>query len=143
MKKIGILIFIGIAIIASISYIYLNYKANFNIAQKENKQLETYYNQEIYGSDLATVINKAIDSNITNNIEKDDKGKYLENDTNSIKIDIHFTDDDKIHTMEEIYYSGIEKFIGYYNKIKFKCTQINYHQSTNKIKYMLFEQITQ
>lgn len=142
MKKFIIFLVIILIIIATISYVYLNYKTNYNIAKKENFQFESYYNQEIFGPDVATVINKAIDKNSTNNIKKDNRGYYIENDIDSIKIDIKFIDDDKIHVMEEISNKGIGTFMQYYSQIKFKCTKIDYHKSTKKVKYMLFEQIT-
>lgn len=142
MKKFIIFLVIILIIIATISYMYLNYKASYNIAQKENYQFESYYNQEIYGPDVATVINKAIDKNTNNNITKDKRGNFIENNTNSIKIDIKFIDDDKIHCMEEIFNKGIGTFMQYYSQIKFKCTKIDYHKSSKKVKYMLFEQIT-
>lgn len=142
MKKFIIFLVIILIIIATVSYVYLNYKVNYNIAQKENFQFESYYNQEIFGPDVATVINKAIDKNESNNIKKDNKGKYIENSSNSIKIDIRFIDDDKIHNMEEIFNNGIGTFMQYYSQIKFKCTKIDYHKSSKKVKYMLFEQIT-
>lgn len=144
MKKIAIFFLIIIIIIVGISYMYLNYKANYNQAKRENMQFESYYNQEIYGSDLATIINKAVDNNETNEIEKDNKGKYINNDNNSINIDIKMLDDDgTIYNMEKIYNGGTTAFVQYYGQIKFKCTKIDYHQKTNKVKYMLFEQITQ
>ena len=142
MKKFIIFLVIILIIIATISYVYLNYKTNYNIAKKENFQFESYYNQEIFGPDVATVINKAIDKNSTNNIKKDNRGYYIENDTDSIKIDIKFIDDDKIHVMEEISNKGIGTFMQYYSQIKFKCTKIEYHETTKKVRYMLFEQIT-
>lgn len=142
MKKFIIFLVIILIIIVTISYMYLNYKTNYNIAKKENFQFESYYNQEIFGPDVATVINKAIDKNSTHNIKKDNRGNYIENTTDSIKIDIKFIDDDKIHVMEEIANKGISTFMQYYSQIKFKCTQIDYHKSTKKVKYMLFEQIT-
>ncbi|MCI8460817.1 MAG: hypothetical protein HFE81_05420 [Bacilli bacterium] len=52
-------------------------------------------------------------------------------------------DYDKLYSMEIFYDNGMNKFVQNYNKIKFKCTNIQYHKETNKIKYMLFEQITQ
>ena len=143
MKKEIIFIFsIVTIVIAMISYFYLVYQRNYKIAQQENRQYDSYYQQEIYGPDLATLINKAVDDNTKNKIEKDNKGKYIENTKNSVRIDIKFTDDDSIHAMEEIYQGGISTFIQYYNQIKFKCTKIGYHASTHKVKYMLFEQIT-
>ena len=142
MKKFIIFLVVILMIIATISYIYLNYKVSYNLAQKENYQFESYYNQEVFGPDVATVINKAVDKNSINNILKDNKGNFIENDTNSIKIDIKFLDDDKTHKMEEIFNNGIGTFMQYYSQIKFKCTKIEYHKTTKKVRYMLFEQIT-
>lgn len=142
MKKFIIFLVVILIIIAIVSYIYLNYKVSYDIAKKENYQFESYYNQEIFGPDVATVINKAVDKNSTNNISKDNKGNFIENDANSIKIDIKFLDDDKTHKMEEIFNNGIGTFMQYYSQIKFKCTKIEYHRTTKKVRYMLFEQIT-
>lgn len=141
-KGIILIVTITVIIIASISYVYLNYKTNLKIAQKENEQFESYYNQEIFGPDLVTVMNKAIDNNVKNQIEKDNKGHYVENNTNSLQIDIKFLDSEVILKMEDLYRAGTSDFINYYNQIKFKCTKIEYH-SNQKVKYMLFEQITQ
>lgn len=142
MKKIAIFFAIVVIIVVSMFYLYINYKNNYNSIKKDNKQYEIYYNQEIYGNDLATVINRAMDSNYKNKIEKDSKGKYIENDENSINIDIKMIDDDKVYNMETFFNGGISEFTSYYNQIKFKCTKIDYHKETNRIKYMLFEQIT-
>ena len=106
-------------------------------------EFESYLNQEIYGNDLATVINRAVDNNSKNNVEKTNKGIYIDNEANSISIEIKFTDNDSVYKMETLYNSGMQNFINYYNRIKFKCTDIKYHNSTKKVKYMLFEQITQ
>lgn len=142
MKKFIIFLLIVLIIVATVSYVYFNYKLNYNETKRQNYQFESYYNQEIFGSDLATAINKATDSNKKNDVQKNSKGGFIENDTNSIKIDIKFLDDNQIHQMEEISNSGISTFIQYYNQIKFKCTKIEYHQKTNLVRYMLFEQIT-
>lgn len=143
MKKLAIFFLIVIIIIVGISYLYLNYKSNYYEAQRENKQFESYDGQEIYGSELTTVINKAVDNNQSNEVQKDEKGKYINNDNNSIQIDIKMLDNDKTYTMETLYNGGMDKFIQFYSEIKFKCTKLEYHKTTNKVKYMLFEQITQ
>lgn len=143
MKKLAIFFLIIIVIIVGISYIYLNYKANYYQAKKENNQFESYYNQEFYGADVATIINKAIDNNLTNAVGRDNKGKFIENDTNSIKIDIKMIDNDTIYDMETLYAGGMDKFVQYYNQIKFKCTKIEYHSTNGKVKYLFIEQITQ
>lgn len=142
MKKFLIFLIIVLASICTISYTYLIYKAKYNTVKYQNSTFQKYYQKEIYGADLATVINKAIDSNIKNDVEKDSKSLFVGNDINSIKINIKMTDNDTIYPMEKIASSGIEKFVEYYNKIKFKCTNIEYHTKTNMIKSMLFEQIT-
>ncbi len=142
MKKIAIFFIIIILIICAIFAMYISYKANYNISKKSNLSFEKYLNEEVYGSELATVINRAIDRNEKNEVEKNNKGIYQNNDTNSINIEIKMLDDDTIYQMETFYRGGIQNFINYYSNIKFKCVDIEYHSSTNQVKYMLFEQIT-
>lgn len=143
MKKIVVFFVIVIIVVCGISYLYLNHKANYNIAKKENLQFESYYNKEIYGSDLVTLINKAVDSNEKNNVVKNPKGLYIENNENSIKINILMTDNGKTYLMEDIYNSDTKNFLQYYSNIKFKCTSIEYHNSSNKVKSLIFEQISE
>lgn len=143
MKKLAIFFLIIIIIVVGIAYMYLNYKANYFEAKLDNSQFESYKNQEVYGSELTTIINKAMDNNKKNDVEKSESGKYINNDNNSIEIDIKMLDNDKTYTMEIIYNGGMDKFIQYYRDIKFKCSKIEYHKLTGKVKYMLFEQITE
>lgn len=143
MKKLAVFLLIVIIIIVGMSYLYLNYKANYYEAQRQNKQFASYEGQEIYGAEVATLINKAIDNNEKNEVPKDSKGKYINNDTNSIQIQIEIVDNDKIYSMETLYKGGMDNFVQYYNQIKFRCTKLEYHKNTNKVKYMLLEQITQ
>ena len=39
------------------------------------------------------------------------KDKFIENDTNSIKIDIKMLDTDKTYDMETLYSGGMDKFV--------------------------------
>ena len=142
MKKVAIFFIIIILIICAIFAMYISYKANYNISKKSNLSFEKYLNEEVYGSELATVINRAIDRNEKNEVEKNNNGIYQNNDTNSINIEIKMLDDDTIYQMETFYRGGIQNFINYYSNIKFKCVDIKYHSSTNQVKYMLFEQTT-
>lgn len=143
MKKF-IVIFLSIVIaVVAVIYGYFTYNNQATKIQKENAEYEKYYDTEIYGAELATIINKAIDSNETNEIEKDNKGKYIENEENSIKINIKIIDNDTIYDMETFYTNGIDRFVENFNTIKFKCTSINYHPNTGRIKDMIFEQTTQ
>ena len=109
MKKIAIFLLIIIGIVSTISYLYLNSINNQRIAQKENIKFEIYKDEEITGAEVTTLINKAINSNQQNEIEKDKKGRYIDNETNSINIDIKFIDDDVTYNIEKIYNNGMDK----------------------------------
>lgn len=142
MKKI-ILIFI-ILVIVLISYTYYSYLIAVSEEREvieNNKQYEQFCEDKILGTDLATLINKAIDSNERNNLEKDENGVYKDNSTNSINIYIKFKDADETFDMERIYKLGIDRFVMNYNQMEFKCNKIEYHQKTLNIKYMYFEEI--
>lgn len=143
MKKYVIAFIVIVIAIVSGLYGYFTYKQSDNAILKENAEYEYYYNKEIYGAELATIINKAINNNENNKVEKNNKGKYIENEENSIKIDIKIIDNDTIYDAETIYSGGIDKFVQNYNTVQFKCVNINYHPNTNRIKYLYFEQITQ
>ena len=141
MKKI-IIFLIGIGIIVAIvSYMYVNYRIMSNQVKQANAQYESMYEKEIYGTDLATLINKVVDDNTKNKVEKDDTGLYKDNGKNSIRVDTHFLDDDSVHTLQEIYASKTSTFVQYYNQVKFKCTKIEYHEQTGRVRYLYFEQI--
>ncbi|MCI8618009.1 MAG: hypothetical protein HFJ60_07235 [Clostridia bacterium] len=142
MKKFTIFCLVIVIILCMISGIYINYKANYNVLRKENLQFERYLNKEIYGTELTTLINKVINANENNKIQKEN-GIYLNNNQNSINIEIKMTDIDKIYQMEKIYNGGIQNFVEFYGDIKFKCIQLEYHNSTNKVRYLLFEQISE
>ena len=142
MKKFIVLIIILISILAIISYIYVDYKITYNQAMEVNRKFERYENKEIEGTELATILNLAVDTNSKNNIQKDNDGKYIYDGKNSIEIEINITDNNTIYDMETIYDGQIERFVQNYGNIKFICRDVQYHKSTNKIKYMLFEQMT-
>ena len=143
MKKFIIFFVIVLVIVSGISYIYLNYRSEYNSSMKANMEFEKYQDVEVYGADLATIINRAVDRNEKNKVSKNNTGIYIDNDSNSISIEIKMKDNDTIYQMETIYNGGIQNFISYYSNIKFKCVDIKYHDSTHKVRYMLFEQISE
>ena len=53
------------------------------------------------------------------------------------------TDTDTVYDMETLYAGGMDTFVKYYNTIKFKCSKLEYHNSTGKVKYLYIEQITE
>lgn len=142
MKKTIIMLFtIIIIIVTIISVNYYSYEIEYKNITKENAEFEQYRDKEIYGIELATLINRASDRNIKNKVEKDDNNFFIANDENSIEIEIYMVDNEQTYKMEAFYNKGIEQFIQYYGEIKFKCSKIELHEKTKRIKYLLFEQI--
>ena len=143
MKRIIILLSIVIIVIVLVAVNYINYKTDYKNIQKYNLEFEENYQKEIYGRDLTTIINRVINNNEKNNVEIGQDKKYINNETNSINIDIKMTDTDKIYSMETIYNGGVEQFVQHYGNIQFKCTNIEYHKKTGKVSYLYFEQISE
>ena len=142
MKKMFIFIIIILIIVAIVGIKYVSYKNEYRIIQNENSEFEEYKDKEVYGLTVGTIVNKAIDKNTKNKVEKDNDGNFIQNDENSIKIELHMKENDKDYElqMEQIYNAGTEQFVQYYSNIKFKCSKIEYHEKTGRIKYILFEQ---
>ena len=142
MKKIIICI-LSIFLIIFCIVVYGVYQKNENTAQigVDNKTYESYENKEVLGTDIISIINKATDSNKKNDIKIGEDGNYIDNGKNSIRIEIKFLELDKVITMERINNVGIEKFWSNYGALSFKCTKIEYHEKTHRVKYMYFEEV--
>ena len=142
MKKIIICI-LSIFLIIICIVVYGVYQKNENTAQIgiDNKTYESYENKEVLGTDIISIINKATDSNKKNDIKIGEDGNYIDNGKNSIRIEIKFLELDKVITMERINNVGIEKFWSNYGALSFKCTKIEYHEKTHRVKYMYFEEV--
>ena len=119
---------------------YYRARQNEKIA-KINAEYESLYNLDILGTNLASIINKIDDSNNKNGIEKDNKGLYIENDINSIKIDVKFLELDEVIAFEKIEKQGVNQLVQNFGAMTFRCTKIEYHKKTGNIKYMYFEQV--
>ena len=119
----------------------LNLQTQKKAILQENLQYEKYLNKEVLGTEVATLISKVVDQNEKNNVQKDENGYYIDNNQNSIKIDLKMTTIDKTYPMEEIYNNKITNFVQNFNLIKFKCTSIEYHKQTGKISKLIFEEL--
>ena len=117
-----------------------NYRKSVISSQKVNESYKAYYNTEILGTELISVINKTVDFNEQNGIQKDENGMYIENDNNSIKIYISFKYEDDYQTveMEKISNNGTDNFRKVYSTASFKCTEISYHDKTKNVKALTF-----
>lgn len=144
MKKGLILILIALIVGAIVAVGYISNKYTQTSAiHKINKEYEFYKGKELLGTDVTTAINKALDSNERNEIPRDEKGFYIENDTNSIKVEIVMYNEDelKAYQMETIQKVGITGFIDNFNLIDFTCSRIEYHEKTKMVKKIVFEQV--
>lgn len=137
-KTIFILLSIVLVIIICI---YMNYRELLykqTDAKKFNQTFEFYNQESIYGTDVTTVINKAIDNNEKFNISKDETGIYKPDDKNSIKIYVYMLINETTYPMESFINLGLSEFTRNFGEIKFECTDVKYHQSTGKIAEMTF-----
>lgn len=140
-KLLIILIILFLIIVFSIYALKINKESEARSLKKYNLEYEEYLNETIYGTDLATLINKAVNLNENNKIEKDENNYYIENEENSLKIEVKMTITKKTYPMEEIYNKDTAEFVKYFNTEKFKCTSIKYHKKTEKVSRLIFEQI--
>lgn len=137
MKKSIICILIIIGLILAVVVIKIsNGNKQLNEVSSYNAEFEQYKDKTLYGADVLTIINKAIEINKKNNIEKNEDGHYIENDTNSIKVDITLLSTDtkgQIHEleypMEVLEKSGLDTFIDSFSITPFECTGIKYNNA--------------
>ncbi len=141
MKRYILIFVIIIAILGIICYNYAQKKITSNEIKLKNSEYINLYNKEISETELATLINKVYDQNEKNNVEKDDKGIFKDNLTNSINIEIKFKQREDIYSFELIYQKDVTTFLRLYSKEYFKCTKMEYHEKTKLIKYLYFEQV--
>ena len=143
--------FIAIVIVASIIIVII-YNAVIIKRQKEIMQIKAYnfeyeqYNDgEMYGTDVITIINKAIDQNKKEGISKNEKGQFIDDGEKSIIAEIVLiTNEDlkqkKSYRMESIDKLGIISFKDNFNTAKFKLSEIDYHTKSGRVSKIVLEQ---
>lgn len=145
MKKFMIILLVLFIILAVGIYSVYRYRNSILEAQKLNKEYEQYYNIDILGTELISILNRTSDINHKNGIDRDDNGYYVDNGDNSLHIYIKFAykNNTKIIQMEDVEKSGSETFIKVYSTANFKCTDIQYHEKTHNVKSLTFEEVTE
>lgn len=144
MKKIFIiLIIILILVVAPLTLWVSNYKEQIAEIKKFNLQYEQYKDTTVIGTEIASLINGAVDSNEKNEISKNEKGIYQDDDKNCIRVELiinSVTNEDQTITyaMEDIYSLGMDRFVKNFNLIEFKCIDITYN-SIGKVNKIVFE----
>lgn len=140
-KKLLVILGIFIIILLFVVYLLYNYRKDVIQMQSFNRQYEVYYDKTILGTDLATVLNKAMDHNKKNDIAKDSKDRYYIETDKSLLVEIKFSEKEEIVKMEDILSKEVETFISFYGAASFKCTKIEYHESNKQVKSLYFEQV--
>lgn len=136
--------FIVIALFCLISLLVILYNYNnLNSKQKEiisfnNKYLE-FNKDEVKGLDITTVMNRAINDNEKNNIQRNENEEFIENEENSIKIFLKMKIDGKTYSMEAFEKRGMDEFAQYFGGVVFKCIDVTYHKNSGRIATMTFE----
>ena len=138
MKKIIAVLFVIVLIAVIVIMV------NIRNEQKKKLELDAYnlpyeeYNTDnLNGLDVITVINKAINNNEKNNIEKDENGKYV--DDGQVSIRVFVTIGDNTYNMERINELGRESFIEYFGTNSFRCEEIKYHEESGKVSEITFK----
>ena len=130
-----------IIILSLVGIIINNNSINAEI-QRYNSTYEQYLGQELLGVNIATIMNKATEENKKNDVAKDEKGRYIDDGENSIRIAVKMGEEEKIYPMESITAeNGIIFFVQHYSLIKFKCTGVYYHKKTGKVSEIIFEEV--
>ncbi len=142
-NKILLIVIIFIIILGISIYFVYNYRTSFIESQKINNIYKSYENIQILGTELASIINQTEDTNAKLSTEKNKEGRYIENDTDSIKmyIKLQYKDDYNTYEIERILNNGIDNFIKAYGTASFKCTEINYHEKTGNVKDITFTEV--
>ena len=110
MKKVILSILIIVLVIIIIVVVKISDKGIVQTATKQfNARFEAYKDKTIYGADILSIINKAIDNNRIQNIPKDEEGNYIENDTSSIKVFLPLVPEDFL--MKHLIVYKIRSFI--------------------------------
>lgn len=79
MKKIIISILIILVVVIIVILVNIsNNNIKLNDVSKFNEQFETFKDKTLYGADILTIINKAIDNNDMHDIEKKENGEYID-----------------------------------------------------------------
>lgn len=102
----------------------------YNTEQKRLASQSTFYEEHkdktIFGTDVATIINKAVDDNANN--------------SHSVEVKIKFLESEETYSMEPIIKQGIETFIQHYGGKTFTCNKIDYEGQ--KITTIWIEEIS-
>lgn len=141
MKKIIILILIIVTVAISIIFVnYTEYRTKKSQVNNINKEFTVYENNVMQISSVITIMNKAIQLNTENNIQKDENDFFIENETNSIKVFLEIKSRESVIPMEDLILgkkAGIEKVSFAFSDMLFQIDKIEYHEKTGQVKKII------
>ena len=151
-KTLVIIIVIFVAIMSILMGMMWNNNMQARELRRYNMQFEQYKDRQLMGTEIGTVINKVVDMNRRNDVDRGSRGEFIANYENSINIEIEMlvfediVDDEEVYrhetfTMEQIYRMGVVNFVQAFNFVTFELTRIEYHDQTGKVRLMVFEQL--
>ena len=142
MKKTIIVLFcIFIAIIISLYTYYQSAQSVWQGVKKFNYLFEQFFDKDIFGADVVTIMSKAIYNNNQYYIAKNEENKFIEDNKDCIKVMIKFKDVDKTFDMESIEKAGIESFMQNFSKSTFKVVEHDYNEDSKRIGNIVIEEI--
>lgn len=106
-----------------------------------NYEYEQYLGKKVYGTEVTTIINKAIENNKNHYIQKDDKGMYINDELYCIKVELNMITVEKTYQMEQLYNAGLTEFVKNFNIIEFECSNVEYHKKTGRISKIVFTEL--
>lgn len=137
-KVIFVILLIFVAIIACFCMNYKEAVKTQSQAIKFNSEFEFYNRESVFGTDVTTIINKAINNNEKYNVPKDEQKQYIADDEYSIKIYVYMMINQTTYPMEMLNDRGLKEFTQYFGEVEFKCTDVKYHEKNGKIAEMTF-----
>ena len=148
MKKNLLYILVIFIIIIAIILIHISDRnTKRNEISRFNVQFEQYLGKTIYGTDVLTIINKALDCNEQNGIKRDENNYYIEDDELSVKVQVILlskNDKDEIQEktvqMEDLEKRSLDEFITYFNLTTFECSDIEYN-SQKRVSKVVVKQL--
>lgn len=140
MKKTIVVVLVILCVISIFAYYSIKkMEVKKNEIEKFNAEYEYYNDKNLNGLDITTLINRATSNNEKYEIEKDENGMYILDDEYSIEIYVTMIINETTYKMERITQIGTTAFVEYFGGVRFKCTKVEYHESTGRIASMTFE----
>ena len=140
LKKTFIVICISfLVVIAGFYMMLLDFQKSEKVSREFNLRYEQLRDKTIYGSEIATIINQAIENNEKYNIKKNSKGTYINDNKYSLQVFVQLENEGEYFSMEKINNFKISEFIRNFSLEDFKCTKILYHDTTKRVSQIYFD----